>query len=174
MTDIPQAPRPTDPRQPGTRPWVKVVLFGSLALNMLVLGAMAAVALRGVPDHPGGKGARPAPILYYMALDRDDRKSLREAQRVNRPDPMIRQTRRDAVLAALRADPFDAAAFEAALAADLATDEDRATMLRAALVQRIGAMTAPERGDYARRIEDMARHGRQRDKGRDGKNGGAD
>lgn len=159
----------TDPMTPPRmRTWLRVLLFGSLALNMLVLGSAAALALRGRAELAEGRSARPAPILYYMALDRDDRRALRAAQRRDVPhDPEARALRRAAVLAALRADPFDPAGFEAALAADLAAEQARAASLRAALVAQVGAMDATARAAYARRIEEGAQHGPDR-AGRDG------
>lgn len=160
---------PQDKSPRGMAVWLRVVLFGSLALNMVVLGAALALVLGG-PSGPrapeGGKAARPSPVLYYMALDREDRRALREAQRaVSQRDPVARQDRRAAVVAALRAEPFAPASFEAALAADLASEEIRAATLREALVRKVVAMDPAARAAYARRIEDMTRQDPDKDRG---------
>ena len=154
----------------GLRGWIKALLFASLALNVLVLGAVATLALRGPPDRDMARSARPAPVAYYMALERDDRRVLRDAQRGAGPrDPQARQNRRDAVLRSLRADPFDPEAFAAALTADLAAEEGRIAALRQALLRQVTAMDGPERQAYAQRLETMALHDGKSHDGRKGK-----
>jgi hypothetical protein len=160
MSDMPPVAKPAGNRPSGTRFWVRIVLFVSLALNIAMFSAGAAFMLRARSDHADRGAAPPAPILYYLALDRDDRRTLREAQRgLGQRDPSARETRRAAVVASLRADPFVPEDFDAVFAADLMADEGRATLLRQALSQQVRAMDPAARAAYAQRLADYSRHG---------------
>ena len=95
------------------------------------------------------------------ALSHEDRKALRRAFLERHPD--IRGERRemqaefDALAAALRAEPFDPAAVDSALAAIAARNQSLLDTGRALVAERLKAMTAEDRAAFAERLEDRSR-----------------
>ncbi len=119
MTDAPQTPPAT--HAPTAR-WVKVALILSLGLNLLILGIVGGAWLS--PDGPRGDridraardmGATP----FIRALEPEDRRALFQA--IRREEEPLRQNREElrlrfeALLASVRADPFDPWAVESLL-----------------------------------------------------------
>lgn len=105
------------PHQPTTKsvPWVKVLLFLSLALNLLVVGVVAGAFFR-----PGHAPDRRSPEIalrgdlglgpYGQAMDRNDRRQLREALVSRAPDrrdtaAKMRSSMVD-IISAMRSTPF--------------------------------------------------------------------
>jgi uncharacterized membrane protein len=145
------------------RRWVLPLLFASLAMNLLVVGVIL-----GWLISPGGhKRSEIGPVRglvgepFVRALpDQQRRAMLRD---VMRDAPRIRESREnlrarfEALLGALRADPFDTALVAALL------DEQRDVALRRQdigegfLLQRLEAMTPEERKTYADRLETSLR-----------------
>lgn len=151
---------PTDP--PKARPWVKILLFASLALNLAVVGLVAGALLSGPRDRDRN------PILrdlgfgpFVSALPNADKRALTNALR-EQAGP-FRENRRElrrsmeAILDALRQDPFDAEAFSALI------EDQRRWILRRqdigaeALVARISEMTPAERAAYADSLSERLR-----------------
>ena len=107
--------------------WLRVLLFASLAANLLVVGLVA-----GAASYGGGRAMaarEPGFGFFEAALDKADRAALRaaflaRAEGVRTPRREMR-ARMESILAALRADPYDPAALEAAMAAAAARAEAR-------------------------------------------------
>ena len=132
------------------RPW-RLVLLVSLAANLLVAGLVVGAAVdRGGPG--GARGRAPGPLApLVMALPQEDRRAVVDAFREGRKDGghEVRRQRLDALLDALRADPFDPAAVREELAWQRRGTEDRLARAEALLVRRLGEMAAADRRAYA-------------------------
>ncbi len=134
--------------------WMKIALAVSVALNLAVAGIAAGAWLkegrhRGLPrDLSFGQ--------FGEAFSSEDRRALREAF-VERGAGFreARQAARaelDALVAALRADPFDPAAMTAVLSAIETRYVDRLKLGRSLIEARILQMTDPERQAFAERF----------------------
>ncbi|WP_424969536.1 periplasmic heavy metal sensor [Dinoroseobacter sp. S76] len=161
-------------RSRAPRPWL---LYGSLALNLLVIGLVVGAVLGGGPRGPGGKPLFiDSPIPLIRALDDTTRDTLKAALDDHRsksaggPRARVRQTR--ALLDTLRSTPFDPAAFETLLTSQSEAMAARNAAGRAALTGAIAQMSDAERSAYADRIEEVLRARANRPRhgeGRDGK-----
>lgn len=158
-TDSAAAPPPA-PRT-GAGPWTRAILIASLVLNLVLLGAIAGAGIshRAAPDRrvasEGGLG------LLYDALPREDQRAMRRAVVAGMRDhgpmrgAMVADTR--ALLAALRSDPFDRAAAEAALDRQRARAAGFLESGSARMLDHIAAMPVAERQAYAERLEETIR-----------------
>lgn len=134
---------------------LRLALIASLALNLALAGIVAGGAFH---DHGGRKGFAP-PLL--RALPEAARESLRkDFFRHDRDEG--RDRRRDAwrrdLASAARAEPFDRAAAEAALARERDGNDKAVRRVHAALLDALAAMPLDQRRDYARRL--ASRHRR--------------
>lgn len=155
MTDLP----PIDPKTRAPR-WMRWTLIASLALNLAVAGVIVGAAV----NRMSGDGPRPPSVrtldlgAYSAALSPEDRRALRAAFRAEWPG--LRQMRTSqaettaAILAALRADPFDAAAVRARLADQQTRMAEGLNLGQRLLLDRLQAMTPAERAAFADRLED--------------------
>jgi uncharacterized membrane protein len=160
MTEPDIRPAPDAPR--GARR-MKIALAVSLALNLAVAGLAAGAFLRDGPPH-GARDLGLGPLSE--ALSREDRKALRKAFVDRRPDVSgDRQGMRsdfNALLAVLRADPFDPAALDAAIQTIAARNADLLATGRDLVAERLKSMTADERTAFADRLEQaLPRFGRK-------------
>jgi uncharacterized membrane protein len=174
----PSPPAAPAPAPAATGRGLRWLLIASLALNLLVAGALAGLWLKGPPPHGPHRGGPSATAFGLMMFSRDlpperreaVRKPLREARRAARPlreDMRAARTRAAEVLAA---PDFTAEKLKAAM------DEIGAveTRLRGsgvdALVGAVGALTPEERRKlsevWKRRLEQGER--RKGKQGRDG------
>lgn len=152
----------SDTAKPKMKLWLKLLLAGSLAVNLAVAGLAAGAVLRhkGGKDGPGGPPPSVGSLLF-RDLDRDTRDALRaKAEDGHGSYRDRRRAETQAFLAMLRADPFDAAALESALEGQAQKREDFQTAVRKAWLAKLAAMSAEERADYADRVESRMRHGR--------------
>lgn len=145
--------------------WGRVVLGLSLALNVLVLG----VVLGGILGHRhdfdrdrhSDRFAEIGP--YSRALTETDRAALRA--RLREAAPQVRQNRKavresfDAVLAALRAEPFEVDRVETLLVSQSDWISDQIAITRRVLLDRLGQMSPEERRAFADRLEQVLRRG---------------
>jgi hypothetical protein len=109
--------------------WVMPVLVGSLALNLIVLGAAASLLWRGHFEGPGaplGRRVVPSVLGYAVTLPPERVKELEQQTKEEweRVRPLRRALveARDASNKALAAEPFDRARFLAAQAHLVETD----------------------------------------------------
>jgi uncharacterized membrane protein len=139
--------------------WLRVALAVSVAINLAVAGVVAGAWLRDGP--PRGGGVRDVGFGPYAAgLTDDDRAALRRALIARGPDlRAARAAMRDdmaAVVAALRAEPFDAEAMTAAMERGTARVAEFAGLGRLLLVDHAAAMTPEARAAFAERLESAA------------------
>ncbi|EPX85440.1 periplasmic heavy metal sensor [Salipiger mucosus] len=136
--------------------WMRLLLLGSLAVNLAVLGVVAGFAFFG-PDHPPPPRGRDFVTPYARALTEDQRHALgaRMRETVQR-DRSERGGFLDAYregVDLLRQEPFDAEAFAAMLDRQSQSAERRQRTGQRVLVETLEAMPAEARAAYADRME---------------------
>ena len=161
----------TQPRPPRTPRGVKIVLAMSLAINLLIAGAVGGAFLGGRPEGGMRDRAEAARILglgpLATALDRRDRAAVISAAGADRA--AMRAERQRLVEAArdfaeaVRADPFDRAEAEAALERQRAIVSGLQDRGYGALLDYLEPMPAEDRAAFADSLQHMlARQGRGR------------
>lgn len=152
--------------------WMKLLLAASLGVNLMVAGAVVGRVAGGPPaghdavldaggDRPGPRGGPPAGAggigPLGRALSREDRRALGAALRAERDTLGIgradMRARQGEMAVVLRADPFVRADMEALLSAQRANGEALAATGQRLLLDRLEAMSAPERAAFADRLE---------------------
>ena len=151
MADLP--PPPSAPGAP--RRGLRIALILSLALNLLIVGALLGLALVGRgPGGPRGFELGLGPLV--QALEPADRRALAGSLRDRPGVRELRPQRREALLEeltrALLAEPFDRAGLEAVLDAQAQRTRDGMAVARGVFLDRLEAMTAAERRAYAERL----------------------
>ena len=134
------------------------ILFGiSLALNLLIVGAIGGAILR-VGKGPMAKH-HASGFLYMRALNFEDKKALRKAIFRNKNSrKIIREKEHSSYISAvkiLKKDPFDRKAFEDLLDEQTKHSKSRQSSARVALVTQITGMTKEERLIYSERLEGL-------------------
>ncbi len=150
MTEIPnKTPR-----------WIKLTLFFSLAVNLLIVGIVAGHLLRGGgdPDRRGSaffSGAGP----FLAAMDRGDRRaflrSLRDEVGHRGLDPRGRKAAIREMAAVIGAEPFDAAALSAELERQLSTVAELTAAAQAAFVAWVSELSPEDRAQFAERLAEQ-------------------
>lgn len=136
------------------RRWMPVVLGLSLALNLAVVAAVAGAAWRHKGEERDGPRAARGGAIYMQALPREARREVRAQLRsIGRE-----QAGTDAMLGALRQEPFDPAAAVQVLESERDTGLARQTAASALWLEQITAMSAQERLAYADRLEALLQH----------------
>lgn len=159
-------PSPTQYRR------LRIVLAVSVALNLLVAGLGIGAAFRGGPN-PDQMSRDLGFGPFSEALDMEQRRALRDS--LMQKSPQIRgamqQRRADLaqLLTALRAEPFDAAAMQNALATMRTRLEGQLILGQNALAEVLIAMPTAQRLKFADRLERGQRRGdKDRKAGQDG------
>jgi uncharacterized membrane protein len=148
-------PQPTAPQPAGTGRGLKIALAVSVALNLAVAGLVAGAWVKGGPGHVMPRDLSFGP--FSAALNAEDRRALRKALFDRAPG--FRDARKaaqaefTALLAALRASPFDPAAAQSALAAIEARNAGRLELGRSLIEARITEMSEADRLAFADRLE---------------------
>lgn len=157
----------TGPDAPRLSRGLRLVLILSLGLNLAVAGTVVALAIKG-PPKPRGDMVRDLGFgAFNEALDEKDRDALREGFRKKMPDlgkaRSVMRDDLDAVLAVLRAEPFDPAALDAVLVAQRDRVLERLQLGQTLLRERFVAMTPAQRAEFADRLEkSLTRHDKRR------------
>ena len=134
------------------------ILFGiSLAINLLIIGALGGALSRA------GKGPmiqhRASGSLYMRALNFEDKKVLRKKLLRNKDSRKIIRAKEhssySSAVKILKKDPFDRKAFEDLLDEQTRYSKSKLSSARAALVAQIANMTKEERLVYSQRLEDL-------------------
>lgn len=141
--------------------WMRVALVTSLALNLAVVGIVAGLAFGAFGPRADGAMVRDLGFgPFTEALSDEDRAALRRAFIAEtRAEGGFREGRRamradfDALLAILRAEPFDPDALAAVMARQEARNRDRLGLGQRLLTDRIAAMTPEDRRAFADRLE---------------------
>jgi uncharacterized membrane protein len=179
MTETgPSGPRPNDPGPPVTtsaslgaqpgRNWTKIVMVGSLALNLLFLGILGGDFLHGGPDRRASMVRELNFGPLTEAMSPKDRNALRRAFVDKAPDLAgqrqgMRQDLTD-LLGLLRAETFERPALEAVFARQVDRSVDRLRVGQKVVLDLVSAMSVQERADFAGRLEETMK----REKGHGG------
>ena len=136
---------------------MRIVLVTSLALNLLVVGLAAGWALRHAGnDRPSRLDMAGGPLT--RALSHEDRREIgqkmRAAWRAADDGRADMRDSYDALLADLRAEPFDPATVSARMRQHRERFAVRFEMGQAVLVTHLAGMSAAERHAYADRLEE--------------------
>lgn len=134
------------------------VVFGlSLALNLLIVGALVGAWLR--PDPPGRDfDGRSLGRVLYKELPREERRVLRREVRQKVDREIIRQASVATELyAALRADPFDPEVIRQLMDRQARALQMGQTAMRDGWLEVLTQMTPSERMAYAERLRQAAR-----------------
>ncbi len=145
------------------RRWPKVLLAVSLALNLLVIGLLVGAAFHGHSRYRAAHSARSmlqdtGILPFYDALPREVRRrtgqALHQHPDMARPDS-IRISRELAdMVAAIRAEPFDAEGLAAVFSAQGQRVSARIAAGQAVLIEQVSALSTGERQAFARRLEE--------------------
>lgn len=165
-----EAPQPVTP--PAGRRW-KWAFLGLLTLNLLAVGLIGGMLAKGPPM--GDRAIRDLGFgPYGEALEEGDRKALRRA--FMEKGPGLRELRKamradlGAVLSALRAEPFNPAALDAAFAQQTERQAEKLQLGQTLLRDHLVSMTPEQRLAFADRLErSVIRH--ERKGGPEGKDG---
>ena len=134
------------------------ILFGiSLALNLLIIGAVGGAMIRmskgPVANH------RASGLLYMRALNFEDKKSFRKELFRNKDSRKIGRAKKyssySSAVKILKKDPFDRKAFEELLDQQTKYSKSSQRSARLALVAQIAKMTKEERMIYAKRLANL-------------------
>ena len=153
----------TAPLRPARR-WRDRLLVASLGVNLVVLGLVAGVILRGPPERPM---AGPALWHYARALPDPYRRDLGRELRASRPDwapgrDALRGQRAE-LAAALTAEPYDPARVAELLRQELALATELGDRGIAMLLGQIGRMSPEDRAAFAERLREERERRRSRD-----------
>ena len=150
-----------EPTPARRRRWIVPLLVVSLALNLLVVGAIVGRALS--PDGPHRKDRVSGPVRsvigepFVRALSREDRRALLEDLKAQ--GPRIRENREslrarfEAFLAAVRSDPFQPEEVRRLMMEQRSVAQGRQELGEILLMNRLEAMSVEERAAYADRLE---------------------
>jgi uncharacterized membrane protein len=165
MSDKPERP---------SRRWSagRIALALSLAANLMVVGIVAGAFLNGGgPGRSGDPDDRRGPLReignapFVRALERDDRRALSRALRDQgsalRENRAELRRRFQALLAAIRSEPFDAQAVQTLLddQRDAATIHQRTG--ERLILEQVQNMTPTQRAAYADRLDAALKRGRR-------------
>lgn len=143
------------------RPWLKWLLVASLALNLGFAGLIAGAVFKGPPPPPWpGIGL----LQYARGLPEPYRRDLGKALRDARPEwtrsRAALRDQREALVAALVSDPYDAAAVRDLLAREAAATGELSSLGADLLTAQIERMRPDERAAYAAALgRDRGPHG---------------
>lgn len=150
--------------RPAMRRGLRILLFVSLALNLLVAG----LVIGAVAHQAGGSRSHPPRVErpggpMVAALTRADRiaigKALREADRAGRPSRDELRAEYDAVIAALTTVPYEPETVRAAVERQTQGFSRRADLGRDLLLERLAEMSDEERAAFAMRLREVLERG---------------
>ncbi len=135
---------------------VKIALAVSVALNLVIVGLVAGAMVKDAAFAGRGPGSMGLGV-FTEAFSRDDRRALRKALAAEAPS--FRATRASAeaeyaaLIAALRAEPFDEIAVKAALSRIAAATVTQLQLGREVIEAHLLAMPTADRLAFAKRLE---------------------
>ncbi len=151
------------PARAGCPGWAKLLLIGSLALNVAVVGVFAG-SMMNKSDKRGGAGNQIEWILKFVPENRRDftkahfkamRSELKAAHQMRREN--IEQ-----ILSAVRAEPFSVEALQSAMDSRLDTKINRNRLVQDGLVTLLEQFTQDERVEFAQKLEARIKKAQQR------------
>lgn len=151
----------TDPNQlPDTaKRWGRgrtMLLYASLALNLIVAGIIVGAVLFG--GRPGPRAVVDGPVPLLRALSDTERDAFVQYVRADsgvepRERPVMSMRRSREILSILRAPEFDADQFDSVIQQQIRAASERITASRSALIRVLSNMTLEERKAYSDRLE---------------------
>lgn len=140
-------------KAPKMKLWLRIVLAGSLGLNLAVAGLAIGAVVRFRDE------ARPKPepsfgVMLFRELDHKTRRSLR--QKAGGDHGSFRDRRRaesERILSLLRADPFEPETLSGFIQQQASSGHDFQMSVQQAWVARMVAMTGVERASYADKLQ---------------------
>lgn len=154
----------------GMKPWLRVLLVASLALNLLIVGGfVGAMAMRGTghAHHPPRLDSPGGPLT--RALSREDRRAIgqemRKAYGMKRKHRAEQRAGLESLVADLKATPFNPDAVAIRMAQQRDQFGARLELGQKLLLERLTQMTEAERVAYADRLQDgIGRHWSRKDR----------
>lgn len=147
----------------GMRPWLKGLLFISLAVNLAVAGGIIGVMVKYGPHgnhHPPRLETMAGPFTH--ALSHHDRRligaQMRQAYQGAHPTRQQIRVHFESVLQALRAKPYDPSELVTLFGQHRAVLQERQDLGQRLLLQRLERMSNAERAAFADRLEAGLRH----------------
>jgi len=143
---------------------VRVALMASLALNVLIIGAVAGTLLMGPHHHGwrhhGFKGAGLIGFARTLPPERSDilRKKLESDRAVLAPLRKEEHEAREAARTVLMTEPFDVEKFKAALSRAVDADEKEKRARMALFAETAASLTPEERRELHNWFEKRRRH----------------
>jgi len=140
----------------GTKPrqMMRILLIGSLSVNVLLIGLMVGSVASGRDGPPRGYEVQLGPIANI--LPREDRRKIGRDIRRTLADAVPRGAERGAVVAQiatlLETDPFDADAFVAQIQSEQAMQERVRGVALEAVAAHVATMPAEGRAKLAARL----------------------
>ena len=151
---------------PVSRNWMKWALVGSVGLNLAFAGLFAGALLSGPPPAPWPGIAL---LQYARALPEPFRDDLGHALRNQAPawkgPREALRGQREALAAALTAEPYAPDTVAALLARETALTSELSNRGAALLLEQIGRMTPDERAAYATALRELPRRGPRKHRG---------
>ena len=161
-TDLP--PDPTEAPRPKMRTGLRIVLFVSLALNLLVAGLVVGAVASGRAGDKARMNLNFGPFI--RALNEEDRRAIAREVRGNPearpPSPLERRRDLVEIVEILRADPFDVDRLDALLTKQRDAGTRVVVAAHAAFAERLAAASPQERAAFADRLEAELRRGPDR------------
>lgn len=142
------------------KPWLRVLLVLSLALNLLVIGALVGALVTGPvwrSGHPSRLEVAGGPLT--RALSPEDRRAIgKEMRKAHRKEAGHRARHHGellALVADLKTTPFDPVAVEQRLLRHRQSFDDRFGLGLKLLTERLTQMTPEDRAAYADRLQEV-------------------
>lgn len=166
MSASPEKSGANEPGAAKPKRWWRVVFGLSLALNLLVIGAVASFVLQGPKSRGGPPGPRDVSAPYVITLERADKRALRRDMRARLPARDEARAAHAADYAAfaelLRAEEFDASAATALIDGQMQRAARAQTLGRTLMLERIADMSQSARSAYADRLESWLKNRKAR------------
>lgn len=135
----------------------RILLGVSLALNLLVIGAVVGAISKGPHSRGGPPGLREVSAPYVGAFERDQKREMRRDMRAQLPDRSVARTANEAdyqtFLELVRADTFDAVRANEIIEKQLERAGQFQRVGRELSIKRLNEMSDADRRAYADRLE---------------------
>lgn len=155
--------QPTDGGGTRKARWPKILLIVSLAVNVIVIGLFAGHMIQSEPKSRGSERQINWIIKLVPEAQRDATKEhFREIRDEVRASYRQRGDHLMAIAAAIKAEPFDQAALEAALQVRRDGSAARQELVQSHLVELLAGFTAEERAEFAENMEGFLKRLRER------------
>ena len=142
--------------------WMQILLVVSLALNVLIVGAIGGAVLSKEKWHHHGPHAKGGGGPLTRALSPEDRRSIgRQMHAALRDLGETREERRvefQGLLSDLRSEPFDAEPVRQRMDRLHSGFAEKFQLGQQLLLERLEVMTPEARAAYADRLEEVLRH----------------